>query len=141
MRYGQGSFLLRLIVCLETNGLTNFANVARKSQAYVNSSAIMELLKWSRRRQSCPPSSYFCQQQPRLLFIGSGVFEANATTNVWAESLSAQAKTYSPLGKASCTGKGLFCQSGSILQCKPSCVCVPCSSTAPVRVKHYKHKS
>ena len=40
-----------------------------------------------------------------LLFIGSGVFEANATTNVWAETLSAQAKTYSPLGKASCTGK------------------------------------
>jgi hypothetical protein len=42
--------------------------------------------------------------------------------------------------KASCNGKGLFCQAGPTLQCKPLCVCVRCSTPAPVRVKRYKHK-
>jgi hypothetical protein len=73
-----------------------------------------------------------------FLVIGSSAFEAKATMSVGTESLSAHAKSYSPVERASCNGKGLFCQSGSTLQCKPLCVCVPCSTPAPVRVKRHK---
>jgi hypothetical protein len=45
-----------------------------------------------------------------FLVIGSSAFEAKATMSVGTESLSAQVRSYS---QASCTGKGLFCQSGS----------------------------
>jgi hypothetical protein len=75
-----------------------------------------------------------------LLVIGSSAFEAKATMGVGTESLSARVRSFSPMEKVNCTGKGLFCQSGSTLQCKPLCVCVPCSTPAPVRVKRYKHK-
>jgi hypothetical protein len=73
-----------------------------------------------------------------LLVIGSTAFEANATMSVGIESFSAQVRLYSPIEKASCNGKGLFCQSGSTLQCNPLCVCVPCSTPAPVRVRRHK---
>jgi len=74
-----------------------------------------------------------------LLIIGSSAFEANATMGVGTESLSAQAKSYSPIQAVSCNGQGMFCKAGSSLQCKPMCVCVPCSSPPPVHVKHHKH--
>jgi hypothetical protein len=75
-----------------------------------------------------------------LLATGSSAFEANATMGIWTESLSAPANSYSQIETVSCNGQGMFCKSGSALQCKPMCVCVPCSTPAPVRVKHYKHK-
>jgi hypothetical protein len=75
-----------------------------------------------------------------LIAIGGVAFEANATMGAGTESLLAPAKSYSPIEKASCNGRGLFCQAGSTLRCKPICVCVPCSTPPPVRVKRYKHK-
>jgi hypothetical protein len=72
-----------------------------------------------------------------LLVIGGAAFQAQATLGSGAD-FSAQAKSYSLIEKASCSGQGLFCRAGSSLQCKPLCVCVPCSSPAPVR--HHKHK-
>ena len=74
------------------------------------------------------------------LLVGGTAFEANATMGVGTESLPAQAKFYSPIEKASCSGRGLFCPAGSSLQCNPMCTCVPCSSPPPARVKHQKHK-
>jgi hypothetical protein len=73
-----------------------------------------------------------------LITIGGVAFEANATMVGGTEGLSARAKSYSPIEKASCNGQGLFCHAGSTLQCNPICVCVPCSSPPPV--KHHKHK-
>jgi hypothetical protein len=74
-----------------------------------------------------------------LLIVGGAAFEAKATVGGGTESLSAQAKSYSPIQKASCSGQGLFCHAGSALQCNPICTCVPCSpSTTPVR--HHRHK-
>ena len=71
-----------------------------------------------------------------LLITGGTVFEAKATMGGGIESLSAQVRSYSQIEKASCSGQ--FCQSGSTLQCKPLCVCVPCSTPARVRVQHHK---
>jgi hypothetical protein len=71
--------------------------------------------------------------------IGGVAFEANATMGVGTQSLSAPTRSYSPIEKASCSGRGLFCQAGSSLQCNPICTCVPCSSPPPVRAKHRKH--
>jgi len=76
-----------------------------------------------------------------LIAVGGVAFEANAAMGVGTESLSARAKSYSPIEKASCSGRGLFCQAGSSLQCNPICTCVPCSTPAPVRVKRHKHAS
>jgi len=73
-----------------------------------------------------------------LLVTGGTVFEAKATMGGGTESFSAQVRSYLQIEKASCSGKGLFCQSGSTLQCKPLCVCVPCSTPARVRVQHHK---
>jgi hypothetical protein len=73
-----------------------------------------------------------------LITIGGVAFEAKATMGVGTQSLSAPAKSYSPIEKANCNGQGLFCHAGSALQCKPLCVCVPCSSPAPA--KRHKHK-
>jgi hypothetical protein len=72
-----------------------------------------------------------------LITIGGAAFEAKATMG-GNESLSKQTKSYSLIERASCNGQGLFCHAGSSLQCNPLCVCVPCSSPAPV--KHHKHK-
>src|SRR5215469_3151116 len=52
-----------------------------------------------------------------LIAVGGVAFEANATMGVGTESLSARAKSYSPIERASCNGQGLFCQAGSSLQC------------------------
>jgi hypothetical protein len=73
-----------------------------------------------------------------LLSVGTSAFEANATMGSGTETLSARARSYSPIEKASCNGQGLFCHAGSTLQCSPICVCVPCSSPPPT--KHRKHK-
>ena len=54
-----------------------------------------------------------------LLVTGGIVFEAKATMGGGTESLSAQVRSYSQIEKASCSGKGLFCQSGSTLQLEP----------------------
>src|SRR5690348_7161118 len=59
-----------------------------------------------------------------LLVTGGTVFEAKATMGGGTESFSAQVRSYLQIEKASCSGKGLFCQSGSTLQCKPLCVCL-----------------
>jgi len=72
-----------------------------------------------------------------LLVIGGAAFRAQATMGGGTD-FSAQAKAYSLIEKASCTSQGLFCRSGSSLQCNPICTCVPCSPPAPVR--HHKHK-
>jgi hypothetical protein len=72
-----------------------------------------------------------------LLVVGGAAFQAQATMGGGTD-FSARAKSYSLIEKASCSGQGLFCRPGSSLQCKPLCVCVPCSSPAPVR--HHKHK-
>jgi hypothetical protein len=64
-----------------------------------------------------------------LLVIGGAAFQAQATMG----DFSALAKSYSAVEKANCSGQGLFCRAGSSLQCKPLCVCVPCSSPAPVK--------
>ena len=74
-----------------------------------------------------------------LIAVGGVAFEANAAMGVGTESLSARAKSYSPIERASCSGRGLFCHAGSSLQCNPICTCVPCSTPAPVRVKRHKH--
>jgi hypothetical protein len=74
-----------------------------------------------------------------LITIGAVALEAKATMAVGTQSLSAPAKSCSLIEKASCNGRGLFCQAGSSLQCNPICTCVPCSSPPPVRVKHHKH--
>ena len=76
-----------------------------------------------------------------LIAVGGVAFEANATMGVGTESLSARAKSYSPIERASCNGQGLFCHAGYTLQCNPICTCVPCSTPAPVRVKRHKHAS
>lgn len=65
-----------------------------------------------------------------LLMIGGAAFQAKATMG---EGVSALSKSYSSVEKVSCNGQGLFCRTGSTLQCKPLCVCVPCSSPAPVK--------
>jgi hypothetical protein len=75
-----------------------------------------------------------------LLIVGGAAFEAKATMGTGTESLSARAKSYSPLEKASCSSQGLFCKAGSTLQCNPICVCVPCAPPPPP-VRHHKHKS
>ena len=72
-----------------------------------------------------------------LLIVGA--FEAKATKGTGTESLSARAKSYSPVDKASCSSQGLFCKAGSTLQCNPICVCVPCAPPPPP-VRHHKHK-
>jgi hypothetical protein len=78
-----------------------------------------------------------------LIAIGGAAFEAKATMG-GTESLPMRAKSYSLIERASCSGQGLFCHAGSTLQCKPICVCVPCSSPPPVssppQVRHHKHK-
>jgi hypothetical protein len=74
-----------------------------------------------------------------LIAVGGVAFEANATIGVGTESLSAPAKSYSPIETGSCNGQGLFCHAGYTLQCNPMCVCVPCSSLPPMHVKHHKH--
>jgi hypothetical protein len=77
-----------------------------------------------------------------LITVGGVTFEAKATMGVSStQSLSAPAKSYSLIEKASCNGRGLFCQAGTSLQCNPICTCVPCSTPAPVRVKRHKHAS
>jgi hypothetical protein len=72
-----------------------------------------------------------------LLVVGGAAFQAQVTMSAGRD-FSGGAKSYSLVEKASCSGQGLFCKVGSSLQCKPLCVCVPCSSPAPV--KRYKHK-
>jgi hypothetical protein len=67
-----------------------------------------------------------------LLVVGGAAFQAQATMG------GGTAKSYSLIEKASCSGQGLFCRSGSALQCNPICTCVPCSPPSPV--KRYKHK-
>jgi hypothetical protein len=67
-----------------------------------------------------------------LMVIGGAAFQAKATMGGGTD-FSALAKSYSPIEKTSCNGQGLFCRAGSTLQCKPLCVCVPCSSPAPVK--------
>jgi hypothetical protein len=49
-----------------------------------------------------------------LIAIGGVAFEANATMGAGTESLLAPAKSYSPIEKASCNGRGLFCQAGPL---------------------------
>jgi hypothetical protein len=73
-----------------------------------------------------------------LLVVGGAAFQAQATMGGGTD-FSGSLKSYSLIEKASCSGQGLFCRSGSSLQCKPLCVCVPCSS--PATVKRHKHKS
>ena len=72
-----------------------------------------------------------------LIAVGGVAFEAKATLG-GSESLSMQAKSFSLIEKAGCNGQGLFCHTGSSLQCKPMCVCVPCASPTPV--KRHKRK-
>jgi len=67
-----------------------------------------------------------------LSTVGGITFEAKATLG-GSESLSMQAKSFSLIEKAGCNGQGLFCHTGSSLQCKPMCVCVPCASPTPVK--------
>jgi hypothetical protein len=71
-----------------------------------------------------------------LLVIGGAAFQAQATIGGGTHFLAPA--PYSLFEKASCSGQGLFCRSGSTLQCNPICTCVPCSPPAPVR--HHKHK-
>jgi len=66
-----------------------------------------------------------------FLVIGGAAFQAQATIGVGTH-FSAPTP-YSLFEKASCSGQGLFCRAGSSLQCRPLCVCVPCSSPAPVK--------
>jgi hypothetical protein len=73
-----------------------------------------------------------------LLVVGGAAFQAQATMGGGTD-FSGSLKSYSLIEKASCSGQGLFCRPGSSLQCKPLCVCVPCSS--PATVKRHKHKS
>lgn len=68
-----------------------------------------------------------------LLIIGGAAFQAQATMGGGTD-FSALAKPYSQvIEEASCNGQGMFCRAGSSLQCKPLCVCMPCSSAAPVK--------
>jgi hypothetical protein len=73
-----------------------------------------------------------------LLIFGGAAFEAKAMMGNGTEGLSARAKSYLPIERASCSSQGLFCHAGSALQCNPICVCVPCSSPPPA--KRHKHK-
>jgi hypothetical protein len=65
-----------------------------------------------------------------LLVVGGAAFQAQTT--MAAGPTFGRAKSYSLIEKASCSGQGLFCHAGSTLECKPICVCVPCSSPTPV---------
>src|SRR5262249_23086813 len=59
-----------------------------------------------------------------LLVVGGAAFQAQATMG-GGTNFSAQAKSYSLVEKASCSGQGLFCKAGSSLQCNPNALVCP----------------
>jgi hypothetical protein len=140
-RCGHNKLFLRFIVSFkDCIGSTEEVRVgAQISVSYqFLSYNWVAFLKGSRRRPTMRTKLIMLSVAAALITIGGAAFEAKATMG-GSESLSKQATPYSLIERASCNGQGMFCHAGSALQCKPICVCVPCFSPSPVRVKHHKH--